>query len=269
MFLYFRTFMKQPSSSSTDIAEIGLRSAAFFVAMSVSALVIGLLTLMVYPFGFETRYRVASQWVRFVLWALEKVCRLRFEVRGLENVPATNAIVVSKHQSTWETIGLQTVFSPVCFILKKELLRLPIWGWAMGSLEPIAIDRTAKSAAMKQVLREGEQRLKRGRWLILFPEGTRVAPGTKGRYGASGGMLAHRTGYPVVPVAHNAGEFWARHGFLKRPGTIAVRIGPPIEPGSLTANEISQRAEQWIEAQMAEITRAAGIAEPVVEHPPP
>lgn len=248
--------MKQASSFSTGIVELYLRSALFFAAMSTSAIAVGLMTLLVYPLGFETRYRVASLWVRFVLWALAKICRLDFEVRGLENVPPTNAIVVSKHQSTWETIGLQTIFRPVCFLLKKELLHLPFWGWAMASLEPIAIDRSAKAAAMKQVLREGEQRLKQGRWLILFPEGTRMAPGQKGRYGASGGMLSQRSRYPVVPVAHNAGEFWARHGFLKHPGTISVRIGPAIDPGSLTAAEITERAENWIEAQMAEITSA-------------
>jgi 1-acyl-sn-glycerol-3-phosphate acyltransferase len=230
-----------------------LRSAAFLVAMSISGILIGLLTLLAYPLGFAARYRVAGWWVHFVLWALDKICHLRFDVAGREHIPATNAIVFSKHQSTWETIGLQMVFKPVCFILKKELLRLPFWGWAMASLEPIAIDRTAKSAAMKQVLREGEQRLRSGRWLILFPEGTRVAPGQKGRYGGSGGMLAQRTGYPVLPVAHNAGEFWARHGFLKYPGTISVRIGPLIEPTDLTASEISQRAEQWIESQMSEM----------------
>lgn len=249
--------MKQASSFSTGTTELYLRSALFFAAMSTSAIVVGLMTLLVYPLGFETRYRVASLWVRFVLWSLKKICRLGFEVHGLENVPATNAIVISKHQSTWETIGLQTIFRPVCFLLKKELLRLPVWGWAMASLEPIAIDRSAKAAAMKQVLREGEQRLRQGRWLILFPEGTRVAPGQKGRYGASGGMLSQRSRYPVVPVAHNAGEFWARHGFLKYPGTISVRVGPPIEPGSLTASEITRLAENWIETQMAEITSVA------------
>lgn len=251
--------MKPPLSSSTGLVELYVRSAIFFVAMTTSALVVGLMTLLVYPWGFDVRYRVAQLWVRFVLWALARICHLHFEVRGLENVPARNAIVASKHQSTWETIGLQTVFRPVCFILKRELLQLPVWGWAMASLEPIAIDRAAKSAAMKQVLREGESRLMSGRWLILFPEGTRVAPGQKGRYGASAGMLAQRTGYPVVPVAHNAGEFWARHGFLKHPGTISMRIGPPIEPAALTATEISQRAEQWIESQMSELTRIAPI----------
>lgn len=253
------TLASESHCSTVRPVALYLRSATFLVAMSTSAIVVGMLTVLAYPFGFEVRYRVASLWVRFVLWALERICHLTFEVTGVEHLPATNAIVLSKHQSTWETIGLQTIFRPVCFILKRELLRLPFWGWAMASLEPIAIDRTAKSAAMKQVLREGEQRLRSGRWLILFPEGTRVAPGDKGRYGASGGMLAQRTGYPVVPVAHNAGEFWARHGFLKYPGTISVRIGRPIEPSSLTATEITQRAEQWIEAQMAEISHVGKL----------
>jgi 1-acyl-sn-glycerol-3-phosphate acyltransferase len=231
-----------------------LRSTLFFAAMATSGILLGLLTVLAYPFGFETRYRVASLWVRFVLWSLHRICGLGFEVRGRENIPATNCIVLSKHQSTWETIGLQTVFRPVCFILKKELLRLPFWGWAMGSLEPIGIDRSARTAAIKQILRNGEDRLRKGRWLILFPEGTRVAPGTKGRYGASGGTLAKRSGYPVVPVAHNAGEFWPRHGFIKRPGTISVRIGPVVDPATLTATEINKRAETWIEATMTEIT---------------
>ena len=235
-----------------------LRSTLFFAAMAASGILIGLLTVLAYPFGFDARYRVSSLWVHFVLWCLRAICRLGFEVQGREHLPAKNCIVLSKHQSTWETIGLQTVFKPVCFILKKELLRLPFWGWAMASLEPIAIDRSHRTAAVKQVLREGEDRLRKGRWLILFPEGTRVAPGTKGRYGASGGTLAKRSGYAVIPVAHNAGEFWPRHGFLKRPGTISVRIGPPIEPATRTADEINKAVEAWIEDQMALIS-AAGL----------
>ncbi|RYU61906.1 1-acyl-sn-glycerol-3-phosphate acyltransferase [Methylolobus aquaticus] len=246
--------MTRSDSPLPNALGLYLRSSLFFVTMATSGILIGLLTVIAYPLGFETRYRVASQWVRFVLWSLQKICKLGFEVEGQEHVPATNCIVLSKHQSTWETIGLQTVFRPVCFILKKELLRLPFWGWAMASLEPIAIDRSARTAAIKQILRDGEARLRKGRWLILFPEGTRVAPGTKGRYGASGGTLAKRSGYLVVPVAHNAGEYWPRHGFLKRPGRISVRIGPPIDPTTLTAAEINERVETWIEATMGEIT---------------
>ena len=237
-----------------ETVELYARSILFFLGMVLSALVIGILTLLSFPFGFAARYRVAQTWVRFNLWMLAKLCRLGYEVRGLENIPQTNGIILCKHQSAWETVGLQALFQPVCFILKRELLRLPVWGWAMASLEPIAIDRQAKSVAMKQILREGEQRLRKGRWLIIFPEGTRVSPGQRGRYGASGGILAHRTGYPVVPIAHNAGEYWARRGFLKHPGTISVRIGPAIDSTALTASEINQRAEQWIESQMAEIT---------------
>lgn len=255
----------RPSSLGT--VELYLRSTAFFIAMATSGIVIGLLTVLVFPLGFETRYRVASLWVHFVLRSLKVFCKLTYDVQGLENVPSTNCIVLAKHQSTWETIGLQTVFRPVCFILKKELLRLPFWGWAMASLEPIAIDRSAKTAAIKQVLREGEERLRKGRWLILFPEGTRVAPGTRGRYGASGGTLAKRSGYRVIPVAHNAGQFWPRHGFLKRPGTICVRIGPPIDPAALTAAEINQKVEQWIEHQMIQITQLPGGSDPAVAAP--
>ncbi|MBM4202353.1 MAG: 1-acyl-sn-glycerol-3-phosphate acyltransferase [Gammaproteobacteria bacterium] len=243
--------MKPLDNPPSGPLELYLRSTVFFIAMALSGILIGLLTVLAFPLGFEIRYAIASLWVRFVLWSLRGICKLGFEIQGLENIPPSNCIVLSKHQSTWETIGLQTVFRPVCFILKKELLRLPFWGWAMASLEPIAIDRSAKTAAIKQVLREGEDRLRKGRWLILFPEGTRVAPGTKGRYGASGGTLAKRSGYPVIPVAHNAGEFWPRHGFLKRPGTISVRIGPVIDPTALSADEINQAVEAWIEAQMS------------------
>jgi 1-acyl-sn-glycerol-3-phosphate acyltransferase len=186
-------------------------------------------------------------------------------VRGQENIPSENGVILCKHQSAWETIALQAIFPPLVFILKRELLRIPIWGWAMAALEPIAINRKAKSAALKQVLNDGEARLKAGRWVVIFPEGTRIAPGQKGRYNASGGMLAHRAGCPVVPVAHNAGEFWGRNAFLKYPGMIQVRIGPAIDAGQFSASEINRQAEEWIESQMAVIgqtyeeTRTQGL----------
>jgi len=247
--------MKPSSTSCSPIPDLGvyLRSAIFFVGMVLSTIIFGPLILLASPFPFETRYRLAQFWVRFNLWMLQAVCGLRYEVRGRENIPAGNGVILSKHQSAWETIALQAIFPPLVFILKRELLHIPIWGWAMQALEPIAIDRAAKSAALKQVLRDGEARLKAGRWVVIFPEGTRIAPGEKGRYGASGAMLAHRASCPVVPVAHNAGEFWRRNGFLKYPGTIQVRIGPAIDPGQQSVNETNQQAEAWIEGQMTEI----------------
>ncbi len=234
--------------------SVYFRSAIFFAGQFLATLSIAPLMLLMKPFRFETRYATANLWVRFCLWLLRTVCGLAYEVRGLENIPERNGVIVCKHQSAFETIALQAIFPPVVFVLKQELLRIPIWGWAMATQEPIAIDRQAKSQALKQILREGEKRIEQGRWVVLFPEGTRVSPGHKGRYGSSGGVLGHRASCPVVPVAHNAGEYWTKNGFLKFPGTIQVRIGPPIDATHLGSSEINQIAEQWIESQMAEIT---------------
>jgi 1-acyl-sn-glycerol-3-phosphate acyltransferase len=246
--------MKPLSIFSIAIPSVYLRSTIFFLGQLLSTFLLGPVLVLMRPFRFKRRYAVANAWVRFNLWLLRAVCGLSFEVRGIENIPERNGLIVCKHQSAFETIALQAIFPPVVFILKQELLRIPIWGWAMATLEPIAINRQAKAQAMKQVLRDGESRLKAGRWVVLFPEGTRVAPGQRGRYGSSGGILAHRAGCPVVPVAHNAGEYWTKNGFLKFPGVIQIRIGPPLDASQLTALEINRQTESWIESQMAEIS---------------
>jgi 1-acyl-sn-glycerol-3-phosphate acyltransferase len=260
--------MTPPNTSSITTPSIYLRSAIFLLGQILATVLLGPIMLLMKPFRFETRYAAANLWVRFSLWLLKTVCGLSYEVRGLENIPERNGIIVCKHQSAFETIALQVIFPPVVFILKQELLRIPVWGWAMATLEPIAIDRQAKSQAMKQILRDGEARIGHGRWVVLFPEGTRVAPGQKGRYGTSGGILAHRAGCPVVPVAHNAGEYWAKNGFLKFPGVIQVRVGPPIDASQLSAGEINHRAEHWIESQMAEITGFGPYARPALSESP-
>jgi 1-acyl-sn-glycerol-3-phosphate acyltransferase len=234
--------------------SVYFRSAVFFAGQFLATLLIGPVMLLLKPFRFETRYAAANAWVRFCLWLLRTVCGLRYEVQGLENIPAQNGVILCKHQSAFETIALQAIFPPVVFILKQELLRIPVWGWAMATQEPIAIDRQAKSQALKQIVRDGEARIRAGRWVVLFPEGTRVKPGEKGHYGGSGGMLAQRAACPVVPVAHNAGEYWTKNGFLKFPGVIQVRIGPVINGAEFGSAEINRQAEAWIEAQMAEIT---------------
>ncbi|QXP84321.1 lysophospholipid acyltransferase family protein [Methylococcus sp. ANG] len=248
--------MQPHNTSFSAKLEIILRSAVFFAGMTLSTFVISPCMIAARPFSFGVRWALANRWVRFNLWMLKTVCRLDFQVQGRENIPVQPGVILCKHQSAWETIALQVIFPPLVFILKQELLRLPIWGWAMATLEPIAINRAHKTAALKQVLNDGVKRLKEGLWVVVFPEGTRVAPGKKGHYGASGAMLAHRAGCPVVPVAHNAGEYWSRRAFLKYPGTIQVRIGPPIDAAKFDAAEITARAERWIEAQMQEISRA-------------
>lgn len=247
--------MKPPNTCSiATMPSVYLRSLAFFLGQVILTLLLAPLILLLRPFRFEVRYAMANLWVRSNLWLLGTVCGLRFEVRGQEHIPAQTGVIFCKHQSAFETIALQVIFPQVVFVLKRELLRIPVWGWAMAALEPIAIDRQARSQAMKQILRDGETRIKAGRWVALFPEGTRVAPGQTGRYGSSGGILAQRSACPVVPVAHNAGEYWPKNGFLKFPGLIQVRIGSALDGSRLASTEINRQAEAWIEAQMAEIT---------------
>jgi 1-acyl-sn-glycerol-3-phosphate acyltransferase len=234
--------------------SVGFRSAVFFAGQCLATLVIGPVMVLMSPFPFSVRYATANLWVRAVLWMLRIICGLSYEVQGRENIPERAGLILCKHQSAFETIMLQAVFPPVVFVLKRELLRIPVWGWAMATQDPIAIDRKAKTKAMKQILRDGEARIRDGRWVVLFPEGTRVAPGQAGHYGSSGGILARRTGCSVVPVAHNAGEYWTKNGFLKFPGVIKVRIGPPLDGSALSAAEINEKARSWIEAEMSAIT---------------
>ncbi|MGR9107051.1 MAG: lysophospholipid acyltransferase family protein [Gammaproteobacteria bacterium] len=246
--------MMQPVSRyPCSKALLYVRSGLFFLAMTGLTLVIAPLMVLAFPLPFKVRYCTAQLWVSLVLWLLKKICKIDHHIEGLANIPSGNAIVLCKHQSAWETIALQKIFPPQVFIIKRELLRLPFFGWALATCEPIAIDRKAGKAALRQVVDQGMRRLAKGRWVVIFPEGTRVKPGVVGRYGPGGSVLAHRSGYPVVPVAHNAGCFWPRNGFLKYPGTIQVRIGKPIFPEKLSATEINHATQDWIEAQMREI----------------
>ncbi len=202
----------------------------------------------------KTHYKWATLWNRFNIFWLELICGVKSRVEGLENLPEQPSIVFAKHQSTWETIKLPILLPQQVWVVKRELLKIPFFGWALTSLEPIAIDRSAGRKAIVQMIRQGRERLDSGRWIVVFPEGTRVEPGKTAKYKIGGAILAEKMGVPVVPVAHNAGEFWARHSFVKWPGTITVSIGPPISTEGKKAAEINAEAEAWIEAKMAEIT---------------
>lgn len=239
-----------------------LRSTVFFVTMILSAVVFAVPALLLFPFSFETRYRFISQWARFNIWWLGVTCKLYYEVEGAEHLPRETAIVFCKHASTWETLALQQVLPPQTWVLKQELLRVPFFGWGLALLKPVAIDRASGRKALKQLVDRGKVCLAEGRWLIVFPEGTRMAPGKMRKFGFGGAMLAEKSGHPVVPIAHNAGHYWPRHSFIKRPGVIKLRIGPVIDSQSLKAGEINARAEQWIAAAMTDIT---GRPEEVVE----
>jgi len=232
---------------------IALRSLLFLLSLVILTPPYSIISLLTFPFSPQVRFRVISQWTRIVLWLLRVLCGLRYEVRGRENIPATPSIVLSKHQSAWETLAFQEIFPPQVWVMKRSMLYVPFLGWGLAMLRPIAIDRSAGRAALKQVTDQGRDRLQRGLWIVIFPEGTRVAPGKVGRYGIGGAWLATHTGTRVVPVAHNAGEFWGRNSFIKYPGTITVSIGAPIEVADMKPGELNDLVQAWIETEMKNI----------------
>lgn len=248
-----------PSPSRADYTRaqrlwLGLRAAAFYLGMLISTLLFAPLSLLTFPFPFVWRYRFIGLWTHFNLWWLKTSCGLSYHLEGAAHIPAGNVIIMSKHQSAWETLALQRIFGPQVWVLKRELLWLPLFGWGLAMLEPIAIDRKAGRKAVRQVVEQGTRRLNAGRCVVIFPEGTRVAPGERKRYGIGGALLAEHSGYPVIPVAHNAGEYWSRRSFIKRPGVIRVVIGPPIPSRDRRAADIIADVEHWIESAMTRIT---------------
>jgi 1-acyl-sn-glycerol-3-phosphate acyltransferase len=226
------------------------RSALFTVAQFLITPPYALLALCTFPFPALTRYRIIKGWALIMLALLRSVCGIRYRVAGAERIPAQPCIVMSKHQSAWETIAFQAIFPPQVQVIKRELLWIPFFGWGLAMVSPIAIDRRAGSRALKQMIEQGADRLARGFCVIVFPEGTRVAAGSRGRYRPGGAILARETGAPILPVAHNAGLCWPRNAFLKHPGTITVSIGAPIGSGESTPEAAIRQVEEWIEAEM-------------------
>jgi len=233
-----------------------LRSILFYLGMVVITLLHNLFIpfLFLLPLSHFQRYAYLVQWSRIIMAWLRLSCGLTYRVIGRENIPQGPAIILAKHQSAWETIALQQVFPPQTWVLKRELLNIPFFGWSLRATKPVAIDRGSTKEALRQVLEQGRQRLQEGLWMVIFPEGTRTLPGARGRYAIGGAMLAERSGYPVVPVAHNAGEFWKAKGFLKYPGEITVVIGTVIDSTQFKAGEINRQVEEWIETTMSNIT---------------
>jgi len=203
-----------------------------------------------------TPYGVARSWAKSVLVLLRVLCRLEHRIDGLEHIDGANCVVLLKHSSAWETIAQFVIFPRQTWVMKRELLWVPILGWVLMMLEPIAINRKGGRSAVEQVLRLGEQRLRDGYWVMIFPEGTRVAVGQKRRYGISGALLASTTGVPVIPVAHDAGSYWPRRGLLKLPGKIKVAIGPRMPTAGRDAREVNAEVEAWIEARLKEFELA-------------
>lgn len=201
-------------------------------------------------------YRAGRMWRLGMQWGVENLLGIRPKVIGIENMPAEPCVILAKHQSAWETMTVQDLVpkGAFCvFVLKKELLSIPLLGWGLAAMKMISIDRAAGKDALDQVVTQGRERLQQGFYVVLFPEGTRVPPGEKRRYKPGGAYLATHVGCKVVPVAHDAGELWPRQAFLKKPGTITMSVGPAFDATGMSEQEVNQRAEQWIEAEMRRI----------------
>ena len=233
------------------------RSVIFAALQTVLTVFFSLVAFLSFPFSAHARYRLITGYNHTVIWLARWVLGIRYVVEGLEHLPAQPAIILAKHQSAWETVAFLFLFPPVVPVIKRELLNVPFFGWAFRLLSPIAIDRSAGREALKQIVRQGRERLAQGFWVLVFPEGTRVAPGEKGRYGIGGAWLAAETGAPIVPVAHNAGEVWPKNAFVKHPGTVTVRIGPVIDSTGSSAAELTRAVEAWIETEMTRLPPAA------------
>jgi 1-acyl-sn-glycerol-3-phosphate acyltransferase len=226
-----------------------IRSSLFALVLIVITPPYALVALATFALPRMTRYRIISGWSHLVIFFSRKILGIDWRIEGLEHLPATPAIILSKHQSAWETMAFQLIFPPQVHVLKRELLWIPFFGWGLALMSPIAIDRGRGAAALRSIARRGRERLEQGFWVVVFPEGTRVTPGERRGYQLGGAWLAAESGAPVVPVAHNAGLFWPRNAFLKRPGTVTVRIGPIIQPANRDPKTINTLAETWIEEQ--------------------
>ena len=233
------------------------KSLLFTTYMMASACLFGTVMALCFWLPYSAQFAIARTWARILLWVLEHLCGLKYIVEGRERIPAGNHIVMSNHTSAWETIAQFLIFPPQVWVLKRELLWIPFVGWGLRMLRPIAINRGEGHRAVNQVIEQGKERLAAGIWIIIFPEGTRVLAGQTRKYGLSGALLAIASGKCVVPLAHNAGTFWRRRGFMKYPGTIRVVIGEPILPIGQDPRELNERVRQSIDAGLAHITAAA------------
>jgi 1-acyl-sn-glycerol-3-phosphate acyltransferase len=231
-----------------------LRSVLFLVGAVLITVPFGFMVPAGRIFGTEPPFTLARLYTKVMLRWVEISCGITYEVTGWEHVPKTPVIIMSKHQSAWETIFIESAFPSQCWIVKKELLWLPFVGWGLMAIRAIAIDRTSGSSAREQIVVQGAERLKEGHWVTIFPEGTRVPPGKRGRYGIGGALLATRTGTPILPIAHNAGEMWGRYSFKKKPGTVKVVIGPLISVEGRDVVSVNNEVESWIEGQMTNLS---------------
>ncbi len=231
-----------------------IRSVIFSLLAILITAPAGFLVALAFVLPIRFRFRIITVWYTLILASCRYILGLHYRIVGRENIPQTPCVVLCKHQSAWETVSLQQIFPPLVFVMKKSLLLIPFLGWGLAAAKMISINRKSGKEALRQVVRQGTERLQHNISVAIFPEGTRIRPGASARFKSGGAHLAIHAGAPVIPVAHNAGEFWGKNAFVKRAGVITVSIGPAIDPAGKTADEITALAERWIEAEMRRIS---------------
>jgi 1-acyl-sn-glycerol-3-phosphate acyltransferase len=229
-----------------------IRSSIYYLFMSISLIVLFLCLIILFPFDYKYRGDLIRHWAKLQMWMLKVFCGLSYEVQGEENIPSRSYIALPKHQSTWETVASNFLFRRPAWVFNSELFKIPVFGWGLYLTKPVGIDRGSPRASLNQLVEKGGKLLNEGRTMVIFPEGTRVPPGEKAKFEPGGSLLAVKTATPVVPVAHNAGEFWPKKSFRKYPGRIKVIIGPVIESEGLKARELNEKVESWINTTMDE-----------------
>lgn len=232
-----------------------IRSMLFTILLFLSVIPWSVAILIGRLGGEAAAYRLVRSWNSAMVGLCALLCGLRYRVEGRENLPAHSSVVLLKHSSAYETLVQVLVFPRQCWVLKRELVWAPFFGWALATVNPIAIDRSAGRQAVEQVIRQGKERLAAGIWVMVFPEGTRMAAGETRKYGLAGTLLAQSAGQLIVPVAHNAGDYWPRRGWRKRPGVVTFRIGAPVDPSGREPRQVNAEIQAWIESQVAELRR--------------
>ncbi len=247
--------MTQQNSSSVDNRSKNyLGSACLFIGIFSTATIVGIFLIVGMLTTFKFRWKIGYSWCAIISWLTKVFCGLTYEVEGLENVDSKKAVVfLSNHQSAWETLALRKILPPHSVVVKRELLYLPIWGWSLLTLKTIVINRKNQRGALKALLQQGSKYLNEGLSVLIFPEGTRVAVDDVVKFNVGGAMLAQKAGYPVIPIAHNAGHYWPRYSFIKYPGVIKIKIGPMIETVGRKPADINAEAEIWIKQALKEM----------------
>ncbi len=225
-----------------------IRCVLFEVLRITLTVIFATIAPLTAPLSARGRYRIITTWSKLVTITARLIVGIRYEVDGLGNLPKTPCVIMSKHQSAWETVAFQVLLPPQVWVLKKSLLWIPFFGWGLAMMNPIAIDRRNGPRALKKMLEQGKSRVRDGWYIVIFPEGTRVAPDETGDYQIGGAWLARKLNVPIVPIAHNAGKVWPKNAFLKKPGMISVVVGPPIPTTSKDPNQLIDEVKDWIEA---------------------